>query len=206
MAITIDSHLEFTEQTQALDPFPGYSGFRHIRTFCKDENTIYLVVVADENAINVIFQFHATADMNFLSGYGLFCAYPNLTFNNKSYTNPSAADSSGNGYNLKMLAKKLKRRGLEHRTRFVEHSQWETHVCGTEKNCPTTLRSMYDEAALFVPFESVRTKSWSPTMYNGKNGVVWSLGGPPCNGRGLYTDLINMTVPVYHAEVEGHIS
>ncbi|KAK7006373.1 hypothetical protein R3P38DRAFT_2476135, partial [Favolaschia claudopus] len=88
MAITIDTRLEFTEQTQAIDPFPGYSGFRHIRTFCKDENTIYLVVVADENAINVIFQFHATADMNFLSGYGLFCAYPNLTFNNKSYTNP----------------------------------------------------------------------------------------------------------------------
>jgi hypothetical protein len=49
---------------------------------------IDLVVSASETAVDTIFTFHSTPVMNFISGYGIFSAYPLLTLQNKGFVHP----------------------------------------------------------------------------------------------------------------------
>ncbi|KAK7001021.1 hypothetical protein R3P38DRAFT_3217786 [Favolaschia claudopus] len=201
MAEVIQDKLEFSEDFSGYNRYPGFTGFLRIRHFEKDGNCIHLIVAASENAASLVFNFHATIDMNFLSGHGLFCAYPQLTFNNKSYTNPGAADTIEGGTTLTRLAYKLKTRHIGHKPDLLSHKEWREHVCGTDRNCPTTLRSLYDGTSMFIPLSSTNTESASPTVYDGMETVVWCLGGPPCTGRGAYMDFLNIGVPIKQTEV-----
>ncbi|KAK7033320.1 hypothetical protein R3P38DRAFT_2773737 [Favolaschia claudopus] len=200
MADLITTDLEFAESTEPITEYPGYAGFVRVRTFKKSEHTIFLVVVADENAATIIFNFYSTMDMNFISGYGLFCAYPELTLNKLSYVNPAARDPSNDGHQFKRLNAKLRHRGFIHYIHLHEHDKWRDHLCGESKYCPLTLRSMHDQESLFIPFASTSTESAGPAMYDGVHSVIWALGGPPCSGEGLYHGLVTLSVPVYQAQ------
>ncbi|KAK7018845.1 hypothetical protein R3P38DRAFT_2783550 [Favolaschia claudopus] len=201
MAFFIENDLTFAESSEPVGQYPGYAGFVRVRRFHKDEHTIYLIVVADDNAATIIFNFYSTLDMNFVSGYGLFCAYPELTLNKLSTTNPSAFDTSLDGSQFRRINAKIRNRGFTHNNQLCDHSDFRDHVCGTSKSCPSTLRSMHDSGTLFVPFESTLTQAPTPTIYDGVHSIIWSLGGRPCRGEGLFTGLVVFSVPIFEAQV-----
>ncbi|KAK7021157.1 hypothetical protein R3P38DRAFT_3196901 [Favolaschia claudopus] len=197
MADLIQTELKFTESAEPVNNYPGYAGFVRVRRFHKDHHSIYLIVVANENAATIIFNLYSTMDMNFVSGYGLFCAYPELTLNKLSYVNPSARDTSTDGSDFRRLAANVRRKGFTHNIALFEHVLYRNHVCGSSRCCPNTLRSMHDSDSLFVSFASTLTECAGPTLYDGIHTVIWSLGGPPCIGEGLVNGLVAISVPVY---------
>ncbi|KAJ7247067.1 hypothetical protein C8J57DRAFT_1020191, partial [Mycena rebaudengoi] len=63
----------------------------HVRRLASGHggHKINVMACTGETAILLVFHFHSTLVMNFISSYGLFCAYPALTLEHTAI--PSAA-------------------------------------------------------------------------------------------------------------------
>ncbi|KIO01333.1 hypothetical protein M404DRAFT_95479, partial [Pisolithus tinctorius Marx 270] len=60
---------------------------RNILTFSNGSCYIDVVVSKTMTAISLLFQFHSTAVMNFISTDSIFCAYPSLTLHRRALIN-----------------------------------------------------------------------------------------------------------------------
>ncbi|KAK7000257.1 hypothetical protein R3P38DRAFT_2561855 [Favolaschia claudopus] len=163
-------------------PYGSISGVYRIHWMKKEEHSINVIVVTGDNAAATIFQFHSTVVMNYLTGHGLLCAYPHLTLNKLSIANPGSNRSDRSMKKVEICYNKYRQRGFTHVERLNQHSSWETHMCGFDKSCPATPRSLYDGGCLFIPFldRDNDGNMIEPPYYDGLHTVVWSLGGTPC--------------------------
>ncbi|KIO12018.1 hypothetical protein M404DRAFT_125896, partial [Pisolithus tinctorius Marx 270] len=75
------------ERTQNENTYTP-SSILTVITFDNNTRLIDVVVSNSYTALSPIFQFHNTCVMNFISAYGIFCAYPNLTLHALSMVNP----------------------------------------------------------------------------------------------------------------------
>ncbi|KAJ7432327.1 hypothetical protein B0H11DRAFT_1677197, partial [Mycena galericulata] len=69
--------------------YPQHIGIIKIHWYRKGRYVINLVVVHGNNALTAIFKFHSTVVMNFISFYGRFSAYGDLTEKNIGVINPA---------------------------------------------------------------------------------------------------------------------
>jgi hypothetical protein len=145
---------------------------------------IDLVVSRTESSSDNIFGFHSTVVMNFISGYGIFSAYPTLTLGHRGYVNPKFTQEGEIEYrSIKNCIKKYESRGFTISGMFGV-----TRSCGFSNRCPHTIRSMYDGYSLFIPFNpSMGSQDDdepldSRCIYDRRHDTIWSLGGPLCYG------------------------
>ncbi|KAF9467726.1 hypothetical protein BDZ94DRAFT_1155378, partial [Collybia nuda] len=149
----------------------GDETIKRVSYYMKHRKLINIVVVRGENALTPIFSFHSTPVMNFISYYGIYCAYPGLTLQYRGIINNTNQEDP----NLKKRYRKLKARGFSLKLSLSRWPSYDGHSCMTSKVCPQTVRSVYDQGSLFYPFPKIRLDKDHKLIYNGKDAVVWAL-------------------------------
>jgi hypothetical protein len=135
----------------------------------------------DQSALTPIFHLSATHNMNFISAYGIYCAYPRLTLSKNTVLHPKALSSFASNDTLGVITERYSSYGFQVHYSFKHLS--EDHKCGTDIHCPHITRSLYDKHGLFLAFQHPMTASHhlQNIAYNAEHGVVWSLGGDGCD-------------------------
>ncbi|KAK7040608.1 hypothetical protein R3P38DRAFT_2513997, partial [Favolaschia claudopus] len=179
---------------------PG-SGVVRIHWLRKGHHVINLLVVPGDNAVDAIFRFHSTIVMNFISGYGVFSAYPALTLRKKSVANRAVLFDHISQDRADRCFEKYTGRGITTKYDLREHHLWSSHVCGSDKSCPSTFRTLHDDGSLFVAFESTGAPGTPPLFYNGSSSMLWSMGGTRCSPLPVGHSLFIESLPTSFAEV-----
>ncbi|RDB29330.1 Transcription elongation factor SPT5 [Hypsizygus marmoreus] len=165
------------KQTMHFDPDNDhmYNDIPYVASiswFVRNGKILNVIGVTGKNAVKAIFAFHCTVVMNFISYYGVYCAYPRLTTNNKGLINTPAYTTKP----TKQALRKYKRRGFTLKHALNYWSEFDSHVCGTSKSCPMTVRTLYDKGGMFLGFPS---KFYDPqttgVIYNTSSSVIWML-------------------------------
>ncbi|KAJ7642483.1 hypothetical protein DFH06DRAFT_1137493 [Mycena polygramma] len=180
-------------------------------TFKKETNTVRLRVTSGENAAVSLMLSHSTIAMNFISAWGIFCAYPQLTMKNRAMFNHFTEEEHEYrrwSSHQRMMAsfEKYVKRGIEF---GVDASTWydrSQHRCYATPLCPLSVRSLYDRSTMFVRFpthESLEGGSLARTVrYDDRHTVIWSLGGCFCSEPVLYHRAFSQSKKIYGQAVE----
>ncbi|KAJ7661399.1 hypothetical protein DFH06DRAFT_988100 [Mycena polygramma] len=177
-------------------------------TFAKEGNTVRLRVTAGENATVSLMLSHSTIAMNFISAWGIFCAYPQLTLKNRAMFNHFTEEEHEFrrwSSHQRMMASfdKYVKRGI---TFGVDASTWygterSQHRCYATPLCPLSTRSLYDPSSMFIRFpthdsgdQGALAKS---IRYDDKYTVIWSLGGCFCHEPVLYHRAFSQSKKIY---------
>ncbi|KAF9549162.1 hypothetical protein CPC08DRAFT_648284 [Agrocybe pediades] len=148
---------------------------------------INIIVSSNDNAIFPIFYFHSTCVMNFLSSAGIFCAYPELTFNLRNLPNSLHTQTANHARRFQACMKKYWARGFSTAKEVSKWKEFAHHTCYQNFNCPMTIRSTLDAGCFFLPvFDDAETAYSGRSGWGayGQGGITWRLGGLPCNGNG----------------------
>ncbi|KAK7054076.1 hypothetical protein R3P38DRAFT_3171590 [Favolaschia claudopus] len=198
--VELSTKLAFTVFRRTEEHYKVDSSIVRVHWLRKGHHIINLLVVAGENAPAAIFRFHSTIVMNFISGYGVFCGYPELTLRKKSIANHSVLQDKISRSRALVCFEKYESRGVLTHDDLRGHDGWVSHVCGTDKSCPSTLRSLHDDGSLFVSFQSTSTPECPPIMHSGFASVLWSLGGTRCAPLPISHPLVVQTLPLLFIE------
>lgn len=109
--------------------------------------------VKGTNATTVIFSFHSTVVMNFISAYSIFSAYPQLTLDKCGLINTPYKPTS----RCLVALKKYKKCGFSIKANLTAWPEFDDHVCMKVYSCSMTVQDLYDQGALFIPFSSKRS-------------------------------------------------
>lgn len=155
------------------------------------------VVVANlPFSVAPIFCFHSTPLYNFITGNGMFSAYPKITCEHQGLFNPC-------WFTLNQFAPALPPTNVRHALfKYVTHgfdirqnpASWpdDNHTCTVDKNCPHTTCNVEDSRCIFVTFWVVgennclnmKTHLVSRDICNGEGYCTfWHLGGRSCDGQ-----------------------
>ncbi|KAJ7445312.1 hypothetical protein FB451DRAFT_1189231 [Mycena latifolia] len=190
LGILTDVYHFSLDRTQS-NSYPSNKHILRTHWLIKGDRVINVMVVDGDNAVVAIFPFHSTIVMNFITGMGIYCAYPDLTLSKIGVRN------NGLPYNDRALAclAKYAARGI------IFRQCGQTHIYGDDKHCPSAVRTLHDDVGLLIPITS--HSSWRDSVlsphevYDGFKSVVWSLGGPRCNNAGVYNETFAMSIPVF---------
>lgn len=152
--------------------------------------SVDIIVSNTQSPIRPIFHFHSTAVMNYISGHGLFCAYPAWMRMRISVINPLLYsrehlpnEQAPLGPRATECIAKYRDRGF----RCVGRSEIEHHQLGCRSPlCPNPDRYTHDGACLFVPFSDCQRTTASSRItvlqrtYLLSHDVQWSLGSDSC--------------------------
>lgn len=155
-----------------------------------------LVVVNSPFPAAAVFQFHSTPVYNFITGQGIFSAYPKMTCQRRGLFNPRRFTLDKHPPTLpptdiRYVLFKYIKRGFDIRQ---NPASWpdDTHTCSEHKTCPHTTQNVEDSGCMFVTFRQVgendrlcmRTHSVNTDICNGEGySMFWHLGGRACDGR-----------------------
>ncbi|KAK7035712.1 hypothetical protein R3P38DRAFT_3183528 [Favolaschia claudopus] len=198
--LELRTKLGFTVFRRTNDDYAPGSGIVRIHWLRKGQHIINLLIVTGDNAAEAIFRFHSTIVMNFISGYGVLCAYPALTLRKKSIANHGVMADQLSRDRGRGCFEKYEERGISTKDHLREHALWSHHVCGSDKSCPSTFRTLHDDGSLFVAFEAIGTPETPPLFYNGFSSVLWSLGGTQCSALPVGHSLFVQCLPTLYAE------
>ncbi|KAJ6509632.1 hypothetical protein DFH09DRAFT_1334137 [Mycena vulgaris] len=189
----IDTALALAEKRLGFKPVPfrvqGYAASQTVnRVFylIKGSKHMNIMVVRGEDPTVAIFQFHSTAVMNYLTAYGLYCAYPSLTKSKLSVANVSTLiGESGRRDRIEACFDKYRRRGILVENDVTKFPGHEIHNCFVDAECPHTVRSTIDGKGDYVElFERTEAEAeWE--KLNGRM-AIWHMGGPMCDAKNIY--------------------
>lgn len=173
----------------------GDQEIKRVKYYMKRGKLINVIIVRGDNALVPIFSFHSTPVMNFISYYGIFCAYPELTLAYRGIINNTRPPSA----DLKKRYKKLKDRGFSLGKAITDWPAYDGHVCMSSKVCPQTARSLYDGGSMFFPFPKIQKEDDHKLIYNGLYSVVWSLdAGQVCKNQNPVTQGFSHSVSIVY--------
>ncbi len=158
--------------------------------------TIYVFFSRDDSALTPIFHLPATHHMNFISAYGIYCAYPHFTFAKDTILHPKAVYNTKTNEDVGQMMERYISDGLNVYTSFKSLSVDQPHDrCRLDIRCPHLIRTLYDKHGFFVPLELPITTILRPNKvaYNCENGVVWNIGGEGCESGMTPNDSFVMT-------------
>ncbi|KAJ7482516.1 hypothetical protein FB451DRAFT_1029793 [Mycena latifolia] len=187
---------------------PAYdnnSGIKRVVHLQKGEKWMNIIVVKGEDPTAAVFQFHSTVVMNYLTAFGLYCAYPSLTLKRLGVANLPALlrEVSTPGRSADCF-EKYRDRGINIEndvTKFVAHAH---HECHTDPECPHTVRSTRDGKGLYI---ELFPQTAEETAYASANGylIIWSLGGPMCSEGDTFFENVVVSVKASQRTVSFYI-
>ncbi|KAJ7024538.1 hypothetical protein C8F04DRAFT_1192350 [Mycena alexandri] len=174
-------------------------------TFRKKSLVIKIRVAKGENAVVPVMLSHSTIAMNYISPWGIFSAYPQLTLANRAlfnhYTDDEFGDSLGINYRRVVeIFDKYSNRGIQF---AMDASPWyntSAHKCYSSSLCTHTIRTLYDKGSIFIRFpgrEHQRKYLSNVIRYNERHTVVWSLGGNYCNQADIFHRAFSISQRVF---------
>lgn len=174
-------------------------------TFKKEGHTVILRVATGENPLVPLMLSDSTITMNFISPWGIFCPYPQLTLWKRGMMNhftEDDRDSKTSKTYLRIMKSfhKYNGRGFDQGSNPNAWQTSATHKCYLSAICPHTIRTLYDSSGLFVKFgiqRHLRSYLSDTIRYNDKYTVVWSLGGDFCNQPVLYHRAFSESHKIY---------
>ncbi|KAJ7471244.1 hypothetical protein B0H11DRAFT_1730552 [Mycena galericulata] len=186
----LETTLEFhTDSTIPGDELYGRrSCLKSIRwlTTTKNNKRLNIMTCMGDSALLAVFDFHSTIVMNFISAYGLYCAYPHLTIAKKGL--PATSEfGRPRGRRIRTCFQKYTNRGYAIKETLNEHLPAIGHTCFVHPYCPLTIRTVYDGHAAFVRFRNpIQDSNIGGLIYDEKHSALWTLGGSACNHLGMH--------------------
>ncbi|KAG2135278.1 hypothetical protein DEU56DRAFT_913393 [Suillus clintonianus] len=165
-------------------PPPGpynNTGIAKVFRLKKKERKIDIIVTHLTAAASLIFQFHNTIVMNFISAEAVFCAYPGWTLNMLGLVHPRMYKQNGTNLStIKALAKYMKR-GFSLYSDIAELGPHDSQ-CIKTYYCPQITRSTNDKGKVAWVFNRTGRESGTvgSVMHIDKSAIVWCLGGDQC--------------------------
>ncbi|KAJ7654012.1 hypothetical protein DFH06DRAFT_1330115 [Mycena polygramma] len=205
MKVLLSSQFGYTEMSSKIMD-GSHDSLRVEHKFVRGAHVINLRVTAGENATVALMLSHSTIAMNFVSAWGVFCAYPQLTLVNKAMFNHFTEDEHefrrwSSHQRMMTSFEKYVKRGIEF---GVDSSTWYAraqHRCYASPLCPLSTRSLYDRSTLFIRFPNAGPSTAGPLAntirYDERHTVIWSLGGCFCNEPVLYHRAFSQSKKIY---------
>ncbi|KAJ7441877.1 hypothetical protein FB451DRAFT_1414463 [Mycena latifolia] len=160
---------------------------RMLYVYEKQGRTVNLWIASGENPTVPIMLTTSTFMMNFISPWGIYCAYPHLTLKKRGiinhFTDNEYSTREPTTYRrvIDSIDKSTKR-GISFE---VDDRNWSDvtagHRCYTSPTCTHTIRTLYDKAGLFIFTHT----------------TIWSLGGDYCNDPVLYHRAFSQSKKLY---------
>ncbi|KAJ6477943.1 hypothetical protein C8R47DRAFT_1075282 [Mycena vitilis] len=205
MKVILSSQFGYSEiSSKMMDG--AHDSLRVEHKFTRGAHVINLRATAGENATVALMLSHSTIAMNFISAWGIFCAYPQLTLVKKAMFNHFTEDEHefkrwSSHQRMMTSFEKYVKRDIEF---GVDSSTWYArlrHRCYASPLCPLSTRSMYDRSTLFVRFPIRGPGTAGPLAnsirYDERHTVIWSLGGCFCNEPILYHRAFSHSKKIY---------
>ncbi|KAJ7037577.1 hypothetical protein C8F04DRAFT_952428 [Mycena alexandri] len=159
---------------------------RMLYTLTKGDKTVRLWVASSENPTVPVMLTATTFVMNYISPWGIYCAYPRMTLTNRALLNYFTDDGVDLNheitYNRIMQAlNKYRLRGVSFE---VDDRNWpdmaKNHVCFSSSSCTHTARNLYDAAGLHIKTHEQERREADEYV------TIWMLGGPMCSRGNTY--------------------
>ncbi|KAJ7715120.1 hypothetical protein B0H16DRAFT_1340234 [Mycena metata] len=157
-----------------------------VHRLVKGRKSVNVIIVQGEDPTAAVFHFHSTVVMNYLSAFGLYCAYPSLTLSDTGVMNlPVVLRDVRARTNAEDCYEKYRTRGVTMVNDVRKLSGHARHECRRDAECPHTLRSTVDELGLHAEILEP-TGAEAEYLARHRYATIWMLGGPMCGARGTY--------------------
>lgn len=160
--MVIDGNDEGNEQTtnneddelpanNNMDDLPDvYADCHSVITLYKGYRKVQVVVSTTEDATKPVRGFHSSPVMNFISGQGIYCAYPILTGAYRGILNRnSVAWNAQLRLETEACINKYRARGFMMEDDLSQWADFKGHICGRIGSCPSTRRGLNDKYILY---------------------------------------------------------
>ena len=176
---------------------PSINRITHLQ---KGDLFVDVVTASSPCAILPVFGFHSTPVFGWISGDGLFHAYPKMTCEGRGLTNPMTFTLKNfvpplPPANVRSALEKYFYRGfnIHKNPRCWPEGLGKEHVCTSDVNCPHTARHILDSGTMFLKFARFDDSSGILTPkevlpYRSPSILYWNLGGPSCDGERRVTE------------------
>lgn len=178
-AYVVDEERACEDDPRASGLYEGVPNPAIDRVYWYRKGNLKINIISTDSvcAIEPIMHFHSTLVMNFFSFHGAYCAYPKLTLSRIGIANVGRSPPP----HIAECLAKYESRGFNIIRTLSESSAHADHVCGQSMVCPQTIRSLYDNGSLFVPFDITGLLSSNVYVYNRQHSLVWRLvAGKEC--------------------------
>lgn len=179
---------------------------RRVYVYRHNGKHVRLWIATGENPIIPIMLTATTFVMNFITPWGIYCAYPSLTLRSRGIINRYTDSERGSHDSIDYqrttdVLHKYISRGVAFET---DDKKWpdlvRIHKCHRSPTCPHTLRSIGDGSGLHIPFPV----EYEGFARHGPNSIVptinqtttWSIGGDFCTNSKLYVRAFSVSKPV----------
>ncbi|KAJ7028870.1 hypothetical protein C8F04DRAFT_1188301 [Mycena alexandri] len=195
------------ERTGNKTPRGMQGTLRMLYTLSKGKSTVRLWVASSENPTVPVMLTATTFVMNYISPWGIYCAYPRMTLTNRGLLNYFTDDGLDLDHEITyarimQALNKYRLRGVSFE---VDDRNWKDmakkHVCFSSSSCTHTSRNLYDAAGMHISFP-VEHKGFKKyladnTRLNSFQTTIWSLGGNFCGSPVLYHRAFSRNVPIF---------
>ncbi|EDR11710.1 uncharacterized protein LACBIDRAFT_314230 [Laccaria bicolor S238N-H82] len=141
-----------------------------IFTLTKATFTITITVSRTNHPIQPMFENDLTLDMNYVTPYGLTCAYPLLTVSRRSFLNLHKFP-----YHVPLSHLLYENAGFRIAKAIWIWKDFEDHECGNNGSCPFTVRSITDKDVMTVLWDEKPVHECRPKGIDGM--MIWKLRG-----------------------------
>ncbi|KAJ7021221.1 hypothetical protein C8F04DRAFT_1274053 [Mycena alexandri] len=160
---------------------------RMVHSYKKNESSVRLWIASGENPTVPVMLTASTFVMNFITPWGIYCAYPRLTLLKRAIINHFSDDGPNSRFDLAYTRvgaafDKYTARGVSF---AVDDRSWtdtcKSHRCYVSPTCTHTTRNIYDPWGMHIPFpvtyEGVAPYIAKNTRFDSTHTTIWSLGG-----------------------------
>ncbi|KAJ7746069.1 hypothetical protein B0H16DRAFT_1726676 [Mycena metata] len=196
----------------AKNPRGMQGSLRMVYTLEKSDRTIRLWIASSENPTVPVMLTATTFVMNFISPWGIFCAYPRMTLTKRGLLNYFTdegrnADHEITYARVMRALNKYTARGVSFQ---VDDRNWpdmaRNHTCFVSSSCTQTTRNLYDSAGLHISFpveyDGFKRYFAENTRLNSSQTTIWSLGGHFCGSPVLYHRAFSRNVRLHTKKPE----
>jgi hypothetical protein len=141
-----------------------------IFTLTKESFTIIITVSRTNHPIQPMFENDLTLDMNYVSPYGLTCAYPLLTLSRRSFLNLHEFP-----HHIPLSHLLYESAGFSIAKAIWIWKDFDDHECGDHGSCPFTVRSITDRDVMTVVWDEKPIHEYRPKGIDGM--MIWKLRG-----------------------------
>ncbi|KAJ7768500.1 hypothetical protein B0H16DRAFT_1716490 [Mycena metata] len=180
---------------------------RIVHTYKKHDKSVRVWIASGENPSVPVMLTTSTFVMNFISPFGIYCAYPRLTLLKRAIINHFTDEGHDSRFDftyrrVNETFEKYAERGVKFE---VNDRNWSdtvrNHICYVSSTCTRTTRNLYDTWGMQIPFPviypGVQPVVAKNTRLDSAHTTIWSLGGDYCDDPVLYHRAFSQSKNLY---------